>query len=73
MDFKWISKERSLPQDLEDVFLFDRKEGKFVGFYYAETGRFIRTIDGSALSDVTHWMPLPPDPADVAEKYDFAQ
>jgi len=59
----WISVKETLPGETEEVLLFDEKEGKWIGYYFLDSGKFIRSIDGYSLNFVTHWMDLPPNPA----------
>ena len=51
-----------LPEDMKDVLLFDKMEGRYIGYYYSSQEKFIRYVDGYSSENVTHWMPLPEPP-----------
>ncbi|WP_207425808.1 DUF551 domain-containing protein [Pedobacter sp. SYSU D00535] len=61
-NLNWIPVAEITPDDLVDILLFDAKEGQSIGFFFEETGRFVRAVDGAKLEHITHWMPLPADP-----------
>ena len=50
-DINWLSLQKLLPENMEDVILFGLREGQVIGFYYAETGGFIQSVDGHALQN----------------------
>ena len=58
---KWISILQSLPQELENVILFDEMEGLTIGYRHFKNG-FIQSVDGHPLEKVSHWMPAPEAP-----------
>lgn len=62
MATKWLEVKSALPGDMEDVLLFDELKGEYVGYYYATNGRFISSVDGYSLKNISHWMPLPARP-----------
>lgn len=62
MTLEWISSNNAMPADMESVLLSDELEGEFIGYYYAPKNIFIRDLDGKTISNVTHWMKLPPKP-----------
>ena len=58
----WVAVNDTLPNEMEDVLLFDEVEGKSLGYYFEPKSSFLREYDGLELSHVTHWMPLPEHP-----------
>jgi hypothetical protein len=62
---KWISVNQAIPEELEDVLIFDQFEGINIAYYFKVTNSYIVRIDGSRLTNVGYWMPLPQSP--VAE------
>ncbi|WP_207423047.1 DUF551 domain-containing protein [Desertivirga brevis] len=61
-NFTWIPVGTTIPEDLIDVLLFDEKDGQWIGYYFRDTGHFIRAVDGAILKNISHWMPLPANP-----------
>lgn len=61
---RWIPCSERLPEDLQDVLIWDnRDETSFTG-HYAECDGW--TVDGYDVDrfpfDITHWMPMPEPP-----------
>lgn len=74
---EWIKCSERLPNDDEDVLIYDYRDGIGIGFYeysnvsgyYEKDGSFFITNSGWEVSydwarhmDPTHWMPLPKPP-----------
>ena len=55
----WISVVNSKPEEMEEVIIFDSAQGIVIGFFYPISNSFIRSVDGSRLTHVSYWMPLP--------------
>lgn len=64
---KWISVNQTIPDELQQVLIFDRDEGINIAYYFKAANCYIVAIDGSRLTNVGYWMPLPESP--VAENY----
>ncbi len=77
MKMEWISVKDKLPEDDEDVLIFNCRDGVSMGYfdpsnvrgYYEKDGSYCITDSGwevsyewARLMDPTHWMPLPPPP-----------
>lgn len=58
---EWISIRDRLPEQGEDVLLFDGGQIYF-GYYSEISDKFILGDDKVDISDFTHWMPLPASP-----------
>ena len=56
---KWISVKNEIPEEMQEVIIFDELIGVFTGYYYASNKSFICGVDGARLKDVSHWMQLP--------------
>ncbi|NEU07887.1 DUF551 domain-containing protein [Flavihumibacter sp. R14] len=59
---EWISITQTLPEELKEILIFDRLEGINIAYYFKETNSYIVAIDGSRLTNVGYWMPLPESP-----------
>ena len=60
---KWISVLESLPNDMENVLLYDETEGLAIGYLFKQNSCFIQNLDGLKLKEVSHWMPFPQLPS----------
>ena len=59
----WVLISEALPDDMQEVLLFDQVTNRTIGYYHNETDCFIRESDGLRLQNVISWMPLPEAPA----------
>ena len=55
----WLSIEKSIPEEMREVIVFDEDKGVFIGHYFQSANSFIRTVDGARLSGAKYWMPIP--------------
>lgn len=54
----WIKVEDRLPDNMQDVLMYDKNRGRIIGFYSGgQWGDDLRNYH-----QVTHWMPLPDPP-----------
>ena len=53
----------SKPEEMEDVIIFDSSQGIVIGYFYPFSNSFIGSVDGSRLTHVSYWMPLPEIPS----------
>ena len=56
---KWISVKNEIPEEMQEVIIFDELIGVFIGYYYTSNKSFICGVDGTRLKNVSHWMQLP--------------
>lgn len=55
----WIKVEDRLPDNMQDVLVYDKNRGRIIGFYSdGQWGDDLRNYH-----QVTHWMPLPEAPS----------
>ena len=63
MVLQWVSTQEELPNDMEDILIFNEEDGaEHIGYFFAAKRQFIRYLDGENIEKVTHWMPLPKPP-----------
>lgn len=55
----WISVVNSKPEEMQEVIIFDSAPGIVIGFFYPFSNSFIGSVDGTRLTHVSYWMPLP--------------
>jgi hypothetical protein len=54
----WIKVEDRLPDNMQDVLMYDKNRGRIIGFYSGDQW----SDDQRDYRQVTHWMPLPDPP-----------
>ena len=60
---KWIPVEERLPEDHENVLIFDKKWGILIGWHMTWTNSDgWGTTEPKRTTEITHWMPLPEPP-----------
>lgn len=79
---RWIKCSDSLPENDEDVLVYNYKDGIGIGYfesdkvqgYYEKDGSYFVTNNGwnvsyewAPHSGPSHWMPLPPSPDSIEE------
>ncbi|NHA06976.1 DUF551 domain-containing protein [Mucilaginibacter sp. HC2] len=64
----WISTKEASPETLELVLIFDESEGQFVGHLDQSKKYWQMYGTNSQHFNVTHWMPLPPNPPKTSER-----
>lgn len=62
---RWISVEEMVPVTTDDVLCCVTSGFQFVGYFEGIRGRW--ELYGQSRESVTHWMPLPEPPKEVAE------
>jgi len=62
----WTATEITMPEDMQEVVVFDEKKGVFIGHYFDGVKSFIHTVDGARLDHVRYWMVIPEPPGGPA-------
>jgi hypothetical protein len=55
----WISTEKTMPEEMHEVLIFDAEKGVVIGHYFGLADSLIRTFDGARLTHAKYWMFIP--------------
>lgn len=76
---EWISIKEKLPRPLENVMVYSKSQGVWLGFYEPNiydvennTSFYLRD-DLGLYCDITHWMPLPEEPEEELSEEEKAK
>ena len=58
----WVLLSDTKPVPFEHVLIYSETEGILVGYYKNEDSVFVNPVDGSYLTNITHWQALPAPP-----------